>query len=88
MQFINYQQHYGATVSASRNNGTSCGDDVVEFVRSAQRGETVTMTVHESVLVYMDTMIDALNDDALTHDYTWESVYSALELILIDEFED
>lgn len=88
MQFINYEPHHGATVNASRNNGTSCGDDIIEFVRSVQRGETVNMAVHESALVYMDTMIDALNDGTLTHDSAWRWVYDALEIILIEEFED
>lgn len=78
--FLNFSVNLGVTVGSSRNNGVSCGDDIIDFCRETQRGRECTFTAHEEIGCYLDVLSDGSLLDGLDQEVV-ESVYSALNSI-------
>ena len=72
--FINYEYPIGVTVDTSRNSGTSCGDDIVEFALSVQRRETVNFSIHDKATVYQNKLDQALQNGYISYDGDVQSV--------------
>lgn len=73
--FLNYP---GLTVSTYRNNGVSCGDDIVDFCKEVQNERPCNFSFHQSVEYYLDVLCDGSLLDGLTAE-TVEMVYDALK---------
>lgn len=76
--FLNFSATSGVTSSSSRNNGVSCGDDIIDFCREVQRERECTFTPHEEIGFYLDALSDGSLLDGLEQEIV-ENVYSELE---------
>lgn len=76
-KFLNFSENSGLTVSSSRNNGISCGDDIIDFCHEVQRGRECTFTQYEQTEYYLDVLCDGSLLSGLDQEVV-ESVYSAL----------
>lgn len=78
--FINYSNSTGLQLSAFRNCGVSCSDDVIDFCKEIQRERECNFAIYYSADYYADALRDGVILDGLTQD-TVEMVYNFLNSV-------
>lgn len=75
--FINYSLVNGFSFSTARNNGFSCGDDLLDFCKDVMQDRETNFTIYETIDYYMAVLSDGEAIDGLSQEVV-EDVYNFL----------